>query len=383
MCAFSIDIGYIILAQTDLQNAADSAALAGAEPLQNLFVQYNSPGITQAVQNQILTTATTNVAPSGNVPGSPMYVAEQFAQLNAAGGVYITVPDSDVTFGYTDGNGNYSTTYTGFPNTISVTTRRDDTANTPLQLFFGPIFNKSSQSLTATARATIYSGDVTSLKPLLRLDNTPIDAHILPVALDVNIWKQFYATGLSPDGTMHVASNGNPQLHVYPFDTNTPGSFGLVDVGPAQNNAPAFRSWIDTGQTPNDINYLLNNGLLPVTIDAPQPWKVGPGLKSTLLADFQSQMGAPNKIPLFIPAQLTPTYIAATGNGQNATYSICGMVGITISQAEGNGNNMDISIQPMGNIDPTSVFSNPAPAGTALSSFGTSPTTFLSAKITR
>ena len=31
MCAYSIDVGYIIVCHTDLQNAADAAALAGAE----------------------------------------------------------------------------------------------------------------------------------------------------------------------------------------------------------------------------------------------------------------------------------------------------------------------------------------------------------------
>ena len=289
MLAFSIDIGYIALVRTDLQTAADAAALAGAEKLQALYVQYFMPG--QQNQNAILTIATTNT----NTQDCPTYTAEKFAAYNKAGNVSITVRDQDVTFGFTDAQGTYHTDYSnygGFPNSITVITRRDSLANSPLSLFFAPIFGMYSKELTATATATIYSGDVTSLQVIPGV--TGIGPHILPVALDMNIWKQFYQTGLSPDGQIHLAANGYPELFVYPLGpttvfstpTNTPGSFGLIDVGPTATNSPAFRTWIDTGQTPNDINYLLNNGLLPVSINSPKQWNCGPGLKSTLQPDF-------------------------------------------------------------------------------------------------
>jgi uncharacterized membrane protein len=74
MLAFSIDLGYIALVATDLQTAADAAALAGAEKLQELYVQYTMPG--QPSRNSILTRATTNT------PGSPMATAEAFARAN-------------------------------------------------------------------------------------------------------------------------------------------------------------------------------------------------------------------------------------------------------------------------------------------------------------
>src|SRR5438132_4631948 len=56
MLAFSIDAGYMVLVRTDLQNTADAAALAGAEKLQALYVQYNTPGV--LTQATILATAT-------------------------------------------------------------------------------------------------------------------------------------------------------------------------------------------------------------------------------------------------------------------------------------------------------------------------------------
>ncbi|HEV3119826.1 MAG TPA: pilus assembly protein TadG-related protein [Gemmataceae bacterium] len=375
MLAFSIDAGYMVLVRTDLQNAADSAALAGAEKMQELWVQYYTPG--QPNQSGILTSATTNTT------GSPMATAERFATYNRAGNVNLTLLDQDVHFGFTNASGTYSTSYAGFPNTIEVTVRRDEVANGPLALFFARVLGMSSVDIQATARATIYSGTVSTLQVI-----PGVDAHILPVALDYKVWDQFYATGKSPDGTIHSnAINGSPELHVYPYPGNAPGNFGLLDTGPPANNVPAFRNWIDDGQTPNDISYLLNNNLLPVSMQSPKSWKCGPGLKSTLVSDFNSQMWKPNLIPLFQAVSYSP-YQAASGQGQGATYAIVGFVGVDISNATGSGNNMDISIQPMAVVDPTAVILNMLPAGTQgspltpSSSSTTTITTFGSAKLT-
>jgi len=381
MLCFSIDAGWMVLTRTDLQSTADAAALAGAEQLQELYVQYNLPN--NLNQATVLATAT------GNTPGSPMATAEKIAALNKAGNVYITLLDQDVHFGFLDGSGNYTSPYAGFPNTIEVTVRRDGTANTPLQLFFGGILGIPTANLQATARATIYVGTVSSLKVI-----PGVGAHILPVALDYKVWDNFYATGVSPDGAIHLnVSNASPELKVYPYPGNAPGNFGLLDVGPPANNVPAFRNWIDNGQTPNDINFLLDNSLLPVSMNAPKSWKCGPGLKSTLTSDFNSQMWQPNLIPLFKAVQYPSdangnTYIAASGTGQNATYAIVGFVGVAISNATGSGSNMNISIQPMAAIDPSEVILNTIPAGTQRDPLTpsvptpTTYTTFSSAKLT-
>jgi hypothetical protein len=387
MLAFSIDIGWIVLVRADLQAAADAAALAGAEKLQELYVQYSLPN--QTAQNAIFTTATTNT------PGSPMDTAEKFASYNKAGNVSITVPDSDVLFTFLDAQGfheNYKGLGLGggFPNSITVVARRDRFANSPLSLFFGPIFGFSSKEMTAAATATIYSGDVNMLRAI-----PGVKAHILPVALDMNFWQMFYQTGLSTDGSMYFAANGYPELHVYPCPGNAPGSFGLLDVGQPQNNMPAFTNWLINGQTPNDINYLVNNNFVPVSVNSPQNWKCGPGIKSSLLSAFQAELGKPNLLPLFKPASApspmqalsTGPYQAASGTGQNVTYAIVGFVGVTISQAVATGINMDISIQPYAVVDPTAVISNPfsaKPSDTQPSQFsGATITTFISAKLTQ
>src|SRR5262244_3636552 len=85
MLAFSIDIGYIALVRTDLQTAADAAALAGAEKLQDLYVQYTLPG--QTYQPTILATVTSSST------DSPKDTAKRFARYNKAGNVPIALLD--------------------------------------------------------------------------------------------------------------------------------------------------------------------------------------------------------------------------------------------------------------------------------------------------
>jgi len=95
-------------------------------------------------------------------------------------------------------------------------------------------------------------------------------------------------------------------------------------------------------------------------------------------------MGVPNLIPLFAPVTPIPNYVAASSQGQNATYSIIGFAGVTITQADGSGDNMNISIQSRAIVDPTAVIMNPSPArATQQTVFGTSQTTFISAKLTQ
>jgi Flp pilus assembly protein TadG len=368
MVAFSVDIGWLVTVETELQNSADAAALAGTQQLMGPYVQWSLPTLTGAQRNTI----------RNNAIIAARTAAKNYASYNQAGNVTLTVLDGDIQVGYTDAQGNYNAnpSTSTFPNTVAITLRRDSSANTPVKLFFAPVLGTSTVPMTAYARAAAMEGDVTTLKAI---PNT--DAHILPVALDVNIWNQFLKDGKTQwDGTVHLnATNGLPELQVYPdkwTTGNNPGSFGLIDVGPPQNNVPAFRTWIDTGETPNDISYLLNNNLLPVSPTNGKQWKCGPGLKSTLESNFQSEMWNQNLIPLFQPVKAYDpnnpnNYQAQTGNGQNATYDVIGFVGVTISTASGSGSNMVISIQPMANVDPTGVISVTRPMGTGTSGSGT------------
>jgi Flp pilus assembly protein TadG len=351
MVAFAVDVAWIASAKSRLQAAADAAVLAGARQLMSGYVAYNGPQATGLPT--IITTA----------ESSAKTYAKNFASYNGAGNVNsLTLADADIEFGYTNKTGGYTklTGTTTFPNTMKVTLRLDGTNNTSLGLFFAPILGMSSTTVTATATSVIYTASsISSFNTSLNVNGV-----LLPVAMDASAWTNFYATGQSPDGVVHLGSNGMPQLLIYPSPGNAPGNFGLVSVGQPSSNASTFSSWIDSGPSPSDLSYLDSNSLVPASTSSSKSWAAGPGLKSTELSDFASVMGRSRLVPVFQPASQSP-YQAASGNGNNTTYNIVGFVGITISEADGNGSNMTIAIQPSATIDPTANYdsSSVVPAG--------------------
>jgi Flp pilus assembly protein TadG len=341
MAAFSVDMGYMVYVRSELQNAADASALAGALALMDPYVQYAYPNQTNAMKAQILNSAIADAVSQ----------AQRLAGLNKAGDVSsLSLQASDVICGFLDSQNTFSATPpdTRFPNSVQVTMRRDNQANTPLSLFFAPIFNKTSINVTAMAQATLMSN------PENFSTAKTTNALFLPVALDVRIWSQFIQNGTSPSANNQILTgpNGAPQLQVYP-DASQSGSFGLVSIGTPSTDAPSYRAWIDNGPSTSDVNYLKSQGLLPVSTSTPQYWSAGPGLKSTLQSDFASIMGQPRLIPLYDGTQ-------STGNG----YPIVGFAGVTISTATGSGSNMNISVQPVTVNDPTALGGTPTGTGT-------------------
>jgi hypothetical protein len=47
---------------------------------------------------------------------------------------------------------------------------------------------------------------------------------------------------------------------------------------------------------PWDIQYLINNSLVPVSPTAPKSWSAGPGMTDTLVRNFGDALGKPNLI---------------------------------------------------------------------------------------
>ena len=341
MAAFVVDIGYMIAVQSELQNATDASALAGAAQLMQPYVQYSNPNQTTTNQATILSGAMT----------SARLQVQKIAGLNKAGDVpSLSVNDSDIVFGFLDAQNNFSPTPpdSRFPNSVQVTLRRDDQANTPLGLVFAPIFGKSSADLTTTARATIMASPNNFS---FKFGNLPL----LPVALDVRIWNQFLQDGTSPSANNQVLTgpNGAPELQVYP-DAPQFGKFGLASIGPPANNAPTYRTWIDTGASSTDVQYLDTNGLLPVSPTTPQYWHAGPGIKSTLQTNFLAAIvGQPRLIPLYDGS------LPQTGG-----FPIIGFGGVAISQATARGTNMNISVQPTFVYVPQGIGGTPAGTST-------------------
>ncbi len=147
LAALSIDIGYALATRNQLQNVADSAALAAAGELGNIYtgMSYSDQqgGVTSAQQSLIVTTA------------------QQTALMNQAGGKYIGINNSDVIIGKWN-----SVSKSVDPlvpqNAVKVTARRDASANGPITTFFAGIFGTKTANLTASATAAL-TGQSTTL----------------------------------------------------------------------------------------------------------------------------------------------------------------------------------------------------------------------------
>lgn len=152
VAALAIDIGYLSTTRNELQNVADSAALAGAGFLGSVYVSDAYKDLTPA-QRQTYTFYRSEVVD----------VVQDAGVKNKAAGVNIDINDTD-----TDiiiGKWDPGTLLVGPPGTppgtlivpdaVSVIARRDDQANSPISTSFAEIFNFDTLAVSAEATAAL------------------------------------------------------------------------------------------------------------------------------------------------------------------------------------------------------------------------------------
>lgn len=364
MVAFAVDMGWIVVAQADLQSAADAAALAGAQmligqqqynqsthkySLMNGFAQYYAPGQTQ--KSAIVAAATT----------AAITAAKNNASSNTAGSARsLILNSSDIEFGTTTADGTYTKIngpgYERFPNTIKVTLYLQGDTNGSLPLFFGPVLGKKTVDLQATATATIYAGTLDSLTTA-----QSYKSGILPVAYDVNHWNNFVLTGQGPDGTTNLDSGGTPQLQVYPSIKFT-GNFGLLSLDQDSDGASTIRDWINNGVPGSDLQQEINAGLLPLSAHSPllpPDWKGDSGLRTDDIEAMNGHHGDTYLLPLFKPVNPGTAllnyadYIPGVGNGTHYYFDIVQFVSVTITSNPGD-HFLTVDVGPY--MDPNIVF---------------------------
>src|SRR4051812_24915637 len=114
--ALALDIGYIAVARSQLQNAADAGAMAAAS---------------------VMSTDTAAITAE----------AQKYGSSNKVGSTPVTIASSDVEFGYWDASLRKFTP-SGVGNAVRVTAQRKNEG-----LFFGRVLNKDSFDVKATAVA--------------------------------------------------------------------------------------------------------------------------------------------------------------------------------------------------------------------------------------
>lgn len=140
--ALAIDVGYIYATKNELQNAADSAALAATGKLGNLYSLAADPTTynCESERDQI-------VAVAQAVVGSGK---------NKAGGSDISISDADVFINnIADGNTKFSTNDYNQAYAVRVIARRDSVLNSQIATFFAQIFGVDSVPVVADATAAL------------------------------------------------------------------------------------------------------------------------------------------------------------------------------------------------------------------------------------
>lgn len=191
MIAFAVDIGYLGLAKTQLQVAADSSALAAA--------------------------ATNNLSRSEMAA-----VAQQFASANRVVGRAVQLNASDVEFGTWDAATRKFTSSDSVSNAVKVTVRTDASSGGATPLFFGRIFGKTSQEQSASAIAAVNPRDIAFVVDLSRsmnFDTNPSEDSSTS-ALIQNVYDDF-DFGAYP---------GNSQYAGYPLITESQSSNWLSNL---------------------------------------------------------------------------------------------------------------------------------------------------------
>ncbi len=278
MAAFAIDYGYLVTRRAHLQRAADAAALAA---VRDLVPDNNGSYDLAKVRATVREYAASNVSDVSD----------------------FKVLDSDIEVG----RYNPATVYTNFAmvksgthDTIRVTLRRDNQANSPVSLFFARVLGIKDANVNATATAIMQ-----------KASNLIPGTGILPFAIPQDRWNALKAgeeLNVYGDGKLKDASG-----------TTIPGNWGTVDIGDSNNTTSDLRDQIEKGLRQKDLDALYKDGRIPSkdNIDGTKSFYANgdPGLSSGMKSAVEAIHGQ---------TRLLPIYDSVTGQGNNTEFRIVG-----------------------------------------------------------
>ncbi|MEY4528765.1 MAG: hypothetical protein RL768_2484, partial [Nitrospirota bacterium] len=198
--AFTIDLGRVFMAKNELQNAADSAALAGARSLGELYKS-------MSVTNQLsLTLTTTQVQAIQTVSGNAAFA-------NIADMKSLQLAGADIQVGKWSNKTHLFTPTTSVPNAVRVMTRLDNTANGSMSTVFASVLGVDRVGVSAQATAALTGLSTTEpgvLNAPFALSERWFDSHQCsdPVAFSPTdscaAWQAFKSPGTSAGDLTNV-----------------------------------------------------------------------------------------------------------------------------------------------------------------------------------
>ncbi len=343
MLAFAVDYGRICVAKGELQRAADSAALAGAQEL----YRSQRPGSKLTPEEAVL---------------EARKAAKEYFELNLAVGTTLTLRDAEIEIGYladaTKSDAPFDTSDPATFNAVRVLGRRDAECNGAVPMTFGRILGKQSAEAQASAVAS-FNNRIAGFK-LPPVDDGP---HIpmMPLALDLETWQAALAGQASDqwswdaEGQKVVAgSDGILECNLYPPKQpgEESGSRRGKGAAPAPKKTPADdRGTVFIGTGDYDRRHLVRQILFGISQD---DWAYHDG---SLTFDENGELflkGKRNIEPtLGVPlaavrgeTRIIPIFSQVSGQGEGTVYTIVAWAGVRILDVQLTGPDKRVIVQP-------------------------------------
>jgi hypothetical protein len=321
--AFAVDMGYILVARTELQRSADAAAVAAAWQLIDEGGWSSSPETRET--------------------------AERYVTLNPVGHATTTLRSEDVEIGHmanpTDPDDQIVYGDPSRFNAVRIVTQRSDAQNGELPLLFARVLGIDTTAVFGNATAAFYMN--------IRGFQTPnVPGHenlgILPFALDEDTWDDLtQGTVLDDDWKWVKDEDGGGEVlpgkdlefevNLFPQGTGSPGNRGTVDIGSSNNSTADLARQIVEGISPEDLAF--HGGKLEFDSDGELELNGDTGISAGVKDELASIIGEIRMIPIFSEV---------VGPGNNAQYTIVKWVGVRIMEVKLTGpmNKKRVIIQP-------------------------------------
>lgn len=298
LIAFAVDYAYLVKRRTELQRAADAAALAAVRDL--------LPD-DDGWQDLALVRATVREYAVANI-GDPNF----------------TVRDSDIEIGRYDPVTVYSNLTllnSGTLDSVRVTLRYDNDANSPVALFFARLLGINNSDVTATSTAVLQKA--TLLLP---------GSDVLPFAIHEDTWDSRAA-----GDEWSIYGDGRIEDE---YGVTVAGNWGTVDIGNSNNSTADLSDQILVGLRQDDLDALYDDWRIPNNeyIDSTNPWlsQADTGLSTGLKHAIRQVHGHVKLVPIY-------DYVSGTGNETDFRVVRWGVVKVVGSNWQGT-NNTNVTI---------------------------------------
>jgi Flp pilus assembly protein TadG len=346
----AVDLGRLAVCRTQLQNAADSSALAGASAL--------------GTDNLILPSAYVNQTSDISTSRT---LAQTFAQNNKydlnGSRTIVLDKNSDISVGVLatpiTPSSVFSTPAKGPYNSVQVRTYINSTHGGNLNLLFAPVMGQNSASLQTSSVATVELHTISTYKAFSNRSSP-----ILPITMSYSDWQKMVnnQTGLdalsfdSTSGMLALGSDGLQEQQLYPGSNGTSSNNGLLQFGVSNHGDSTVKAQILSGPTYGQLTTQWPPNGSP-TWSASNTLSIGadPGWRATNFDDLSSILGQVRLIPI--------NDGTSPGNGANGSYTIVAFAPVRIMSSNKAGNGSGYAMVQTAVINDPSVVASKTLAG--------------------